>query len=241
MVAAVARACALGDDLGVPIGIPEGWEKKLVKEMSPDVALDAEEVATLTEAALRRGDQPLAYQASGVGLVRAGPGQEARFLFLRALSLPSWEAQRRGDCLAAVVHLARRQRQMDLVARAVEMSVSAGERAMSPAEAEGVLQRERSDRSFPDFRPDPPYPVCSHCGKRHPADPLAMADDDEEDDPLFDLPPELDVMPAELVSMLLEIAEKYGRAGGEIPPLESLREMDPELFQRLGRKRKKRR
>jgi len=120
LAAGVARACALGDSMGVPFTIPSEWQKSLTTALTKSEAkLDAALLRALGEAALRRGDHELAYAATAAGL-RQG-GADARFLFIRAQALPIWLFDRRDSLLAAAAELARRQHDMDLVNEILEM------------------------------------------------------------------------------------------------------------------------
>ena len=171
LAGAVARACALGDDMDVAFTIPTGWEGLLFKELSVQQSrLEARQLRALGEAALRRGRRELAYAVSAAGLAKGGDG-EARFLLLRAQALPESEFERQADCLAAVAELGRRRRDMSLVAEAVELR--RGERGrkmdffdwMTPSGKEAfsmtteqvstVLKREKQLPTFPAYKPAP--------------------------------------------------------------------------------------
>ncbi|MGD9289890.1 MAG: hypothetical protein PVG74_19890, partial [Desulfobacterales bacterium] len=118
---ALARGCQLGDDMGIPITIPMEYEKKLrdffaTEDSSHDIAT----IRVIAETAIQNKHFELAYAAAGVGLVKQGAAT-ARFLLLRARSLPIWEIERRDDCLTAVIELARRERDLDLIDEAIEL------------------------------------------------------------------------------------------------------------------------
>ncbi len=118
--AAVARVCAIGDDMGVEIEIPEILEAQIVKELSAgDRKFHADQLRALAEASLRRNRNKLAYAATAAGLALGGD-TDARFLFLRARTLGG-NVSRRFDCLAAAAELARRQRDVALLNRIVEL------------------------------------------------------------------------------------------------------------------------
>ncbi len=117
---ATARICLLGEQLGVPFRIPEPWNSRLAAALSANpAALGGAGRLALGEAALRRANFHLAYAVSTAGLA-AGGLQEARFLLLRARALPPFLTERRNQCLAAVVTMARRQRDNTLVSAAIE-------------------------------------------------------------------------------------------------------------------------
>ncbi|MCC6536590.1 MAG: hypothetical protein IT162_03510 [Bryobacterales bacterium] len=118
---ASARICLLGDRLGVAFYIPHPWSGDIAAALRQGsaAALDSAALLSLGEAALRRQNHSLAYVLSTAGLA-AGGVTEGRFLLLRARSLPQSEDERRNQCLAAVVTLARRQRDNALVSAAIE-------------------------------------------------------------------------------------------------------------------------
>jgi hypothetical protein len=102
-----------------------------------------------------------------------GGATEARFLLLRARALPSWEFERRSDCIAVTAELARRQRDMALVDAAVDLQRGHGgfgmdfldpldtmdEHAFSRTteQVNAVLKREKQSRTFPVQEPEPFY------------------------------------------------------------------------------------
>jgi hypothetical protein len=165
---AVARACALGDDMGVPFTIPPDWENGIVKELSnAQNRLQARELRTLGEAALRRDRRELAYACSAAGLAK-GSDTEGRFMLLRARALPEWEFQRRAECIAAAAELGRRRRDMDLVDEAVDLARGRRRRrrsffgwiddidhnviSLTGEKLNAVLQREKQSAKFPVFK-----------------------------------------------------------------------------------------
>src|SRR5204863_7086135 len=121
LVAATARVCVLGDDVGVPFTIPTAWHARLWQELAnAHGKLESRQVEMLGKAALRTNQKELAYAASAAGL-ELGADQEARFLLLRARALPEWEFERRDDCIAATVELGRRRRDMSIINEAIEL------------------------------------------------------------------------------------------------------------------------
>src|SRR5271157_1728386 len=189
LAAAVARGCALGDDLGWPLTIPPAFEKQLLDELGRTPgAMVARQLRLLAEAALRLDRRHLAFAASGAGLAKGG-ATEARFLLLRGRALPEYEPERRDQCFAAAAELARRQRDMGLVDEAVEcrrghffMGVlnphaSGSSSSMSTDQLNKVLSLEKQASEFPPFR-TPKF--------ESPFDDEPFFDDDEEDDEEFD-------------------------------------------------------
>jgi len=212
LASAVARACALGEDVGVAFSIPPGWESEILKELSEKPGkLEVRPLLALGEAALLRDRRELAYAASGAGLAKGGD-TEGRFLLLRARALPEWEFERRADCLAAAAELGRRCRDMDLVDEAVELqrgragrrlgfpdwldSMSGPAFSMSSEELNRVLKREKQS---------PKFPVYNWAPDRVPFDREAFCEDQED---------ELDIeqgMLDEFARLVLELERAPGK------------------------------
>ncbi len=119
LLAGAVKACMLGEWAGLAIALPQGWNKPLIAALHlPTCPLDAAQMLTLGEAALRSLAPELAYNVSSVGL---GKGQaNAGFLFLRARSLPRWAFARRSGCFTASLELARRERNTELAGRILD-------------------------------------------------------------------------------------------------------------------------
>lgn len=255
---AVARACVLGEDVGFAIEIPAGWEKRLLRELPEQAALlEPKELRTLAEASLRRGNQKLGYAVSGLGLIHPD-AYIARFLLLRARSLPRWEPERFEQCLTASAELARRERNMDLVKEAVHLgrqgiapwvNVVEPDDSMSNGEIEEVLETERRALSYPRFRRVEPLDaepcLCPACRQDQ------RAIDVFDDEPIFDEPfwddeeslapwkgidpTEFPDFPPAMVEPMAELVFKYATEDGSLPPLDLIAEQDPALFDRLQR------
>jgi hypothetical protein len=115
----LVKACLLGDSVGIPAAIPENWKDPLrACCMDPGIALDTAEMLVLGEAAIRSQAPELAFAVSVRGLARGGA--DARFLFLRARSLPPGVSERRCDCLSAALELAHREGNKDLAGKLLE-------------------------------------------------------------------------------------------------------------------------
>lgn len=124
LVQAVARGCRLGDDLSISFEIPQNWVPYLIKGLSKkDCQLDILLLQSLAEAAWRRDQNELAFAVSRLGLQRGGPGK-GWFMFLRARILSICSIARMKDCLAAAAELARRQGDMNLLAKVVDFGQS---------------------------------------------------------------------------------------------------------------------
>ena len=208
LAAAVARGCALGDDMGVPFNIPLKWEKELTEFFTAqECSLDPPVIRTLAGAALRNRNAELAYAASGAGLSNDGRDL-ARFLLLRARSLPTWMIDRRNDCIGAAIEIARRQRDMDLLDEAIELRrdgrawqfpfsiwnsvIDESDFSIDAETLDKVLQREKEALGYPsldnrfrnDVYGDDDDDMCRYCDKKDCPDRRAnyTPDDLDEDD-----------------------------------------------------------
>jgi hypothetical protein len=170
LVTAVARGCKLGDDMGITVAIPREYEKKLVVFFTTENSLhDPATIRIIAETALRNNNFELAYAAAGDGLLQRGAAT-ARFLLLRARSLPAWEISRRDGCITAAIELARRERDMDLVDEAIELRrdlsrvpfgfsffnnmTGEGNSSMETEKLNKILQLEKEAREYPSDMPD---------------------------------------------------------------------------------------
>ena len=128
----------------------------------PQVAasLGTDELQTLCEAGVCARNVDLAYAASAAGLQRGG-ASEARFLLLRARSLPEIRYERRSLCAAAALELARHRRDQQVVHEAVELlhgPLEASNLSLSLEEAGEVLRSEKKEpNTFAADRHDPDY------------------------------------------------------------------------------------
>src|ERR1035438_3100682 len=122
-------------------------------------SLNVGQLQTLAEAGLSAEHFKLAYAVSGAGLERGGP-TEASFLLLRAVALPEYQEERRGVCAVAAAQLARQQRHMDVVEKAVELIADSpfSDLSLTPEQASTVVREEKAERAFPtSYRPGPDY------------------------------------------------------------------------------------
>ena len=161
----LARGCALCEDLNLPVTIPVPWRARLLTDLAARQSIpNPHSLRKIAEAALRRQDRELAFALSDRGLELGAP-HTARFLLLRARSLPLWEDERIAYCLEISAALARRVRDMNLVHDVVDawqtvfgpgsglgleanlLDPSADE--TSQDEIDHVLARERQERELP--------------------------------------------------------------------------------------------
>jgi len=259
---AVGRGCMLGDDIGVPFSIPSECEKQMTDFFSArKCTLDTILLRSITDAALRAKKMELAYAASGAGLLRGG-ADSARFLLLRVHSLPNWTWDRRNECIAAAIELARRERDMDLIDEAVELQrkgkgspyglsvwdvmLNGSAHSIDDIKPDQILQRERDERQYPSYTEhfhDEPYEDdedhdCRNCDIEDCADRKAeyapdVFDDHQDDDYLEDLPELPEDMPPEMLPLIVELLLKHTGADGRLPSLEELARKEPELMEEM--------
>jgi len=219
--AAVARAVALAADVGIGMRISKNWLEETARQLPERKrALDPAHLRTLAEAGLCAGISSLAYEASGEGLQRGAT--EARFLFLRARSVPGDQARRMAACAAAAAEMARRQRDTELIEESVnflhEVPVYAGA-SLTFEQAAEVLRREKAARSsngnpVPEYADLIPDRVCQCPACRRARGEAEDNDDDDDsldaDDFLDDIPPD---MPKEIARMLFEEVQRAVERG----------------------------
>jgi hypothetical protein len=170
LVNAMAKGCQVGDDMGIAVAIPQAHEKKLRNFFSNEGNLhDTAAIRIIAETALKNDNLELAYTAAGAGLLQHGVAV-ARFLLLRARSLPGWEIDRQDDCITAAIELARRERDLDLIDEAIELRrngngwpfgfsifnpiIGEDKPSMDTEALNQVLQREKKAREYPSSMMD---------------------------------------------------------------------------------------
>jgi hypothetical protein len=250
---ALARAAVAATEADLAIEVPARFHVVLERELRSGVDADSCELAALASSLVTRNDFELAYQAAGAGL-RRGDALQARFLLLRARSLPAFSRARRRDACAAAAELARRQRDTDFVEEAVELAredgrSSAGAGTLAPDALDKILAREKSAMEYPD-RPSPEDArwICPDCGGMHSYDDDNGDDDfgDEDDEQDDDSGPDEEALLEELERADLpsiaglprdierDLLKFVIRNGGKIPddPREIARK-DPALARRI--------
>ena len=165
LLVAFGRVCAIGEDMGLATALVERMPEMLIRDLSaPAISVDPRSLAALGETALRQNEDPLAYAIARAGLAQ-GAENQARFLFLRARSLPMWEEERRSACIAAAKELARRNHDSDLQKRIGEWreeelewldTPGQAKAALDSAEIVSLVRSEIEDRVFPAEPPDLP-------------------------------------------------------------------------------------
>jgi hypothetical protein len=171
LLSATVRVCVLGDDVGATFTIPTTWQERLLQELTNARGeLESRQLEILGKAALRTNQKALAYAASVAGLEMGGDA-EARFLLLRARSLPDWELERCDNCIAAAVELGRRRQDTSIINEAVELrrgrrkastnffdwldSEDWDDFSMTTEQIHTVLRLEKHARAFPKDRTAP--------------------------------------------------------------------------------------
>jgi hypothetical protein len=142
--------------------LPAMSEQMMHELSAPNISVNPQSLMALGENAVRHSKFPLSYAVSGAGLAQ-GNQNYARFLLLRAQSIPPWEVERRSSCLAAAAELARRHHDADLLKHIGECrseslewldGVREARSAMDNDEINGIVQREVNARVFPLSEPD---------------------------------------------------------------------------------------
>jgi hypothetical protein len=246
---AMVRVVELAKDMQIAMPIPGDWLRETAGQFGrASQSLNVAQLAALAEIGLEAQVSEMAYAVSTAGLERGG-ASEASFLLLRARSLPYNE--RRAVCAAAAAQLARQQRQMDLVEKAVEELTGSpfDDLTLTTEQAATVVRKEKAERAFPtSYRPGPDYGNllgaglcdCPNC-RRARGEAVSPFEDFEEDDDEVDLDEALDNMPLppgvtpEMARMLVQEAVKSVERG------ESMDAMLNRVFGSApgGRKRKK--
>ncbi len=240
----LAKACALGDLVGVPLAIPKKWEDRLSAWfIHPDLSLETAQVLVLGEAAMRSQAPKLAFAISAAGLARGGA--DARVMFLRARALPPWASERRYHCLSAALELARRERNTDLAGKLLDelqghprnmfglddcMDEIAHEGySLEPELLNAVLEEERAEMQFPvPGRSALPRYVREHeTDEFDSAGPRRWGNEFDENEDLAQLQDLLENMPAE-VAREVNKAIALGASAEQILPQLSSREDSPE-------------
>ena len=222
---AVIRVIELARDMQSVQPIPGDWLAEVSRQFPhSSQSLNVGQLHTLAEAGLDAERFELAYAVSAAGLERGGPTQ-AGFLLLRARSLPKYGDGRWAVCAAAAAELARRERHMDVVERAVELLAESPfeDLTLTPEQVSTVLQKEKAERAFPTaYRPGPDYSdffgedlcMCPEC--RHAR---GEADGDDGVDAIFggtEIPPDL---PPDLAKILFEETRKSVQRGESLDSL----------------------
>ena len=232
---AVIRVLELAKDMQSVQPVPGDWLTEMASQFprsSP--SLNVGQLQTLAEAGLYAQRFELAYAVSAAGLERGGPTQ-AGFLLLRAQSLLGYGDGRWAVCGAAAAELARRERHMDVVEKAVELLADSPfqDLTLTSEQASTVLQKEKAERAFPTaYRRGPDYsdflgaadlcmcPECRHA-RGEGAGPFDFEEDDDDAglDAILDgtgFPPD---MPPDIAKILFEEMGKSVRRGESLDSL----------------------
>jgi len=243
---ALARVTALAAEMHLKLEVPGSWMIEVAKQFPASrQTLDAAQLRSLAESAVRAGVGDLAYAASAAGLERGG-ATEVRFLLLRAQAVTGQFA-RRVVCAKAAAVLARQQQDTELVEESVELVRGLFEFdhvSLTFDQARDVLLKEKAAGEPPSKRrPGPTYDdliggacQCARCRRKRgeAVDPADDLDDDEfvEDEDfgfesLPDMPPGMAEMFAEEIAKAIRRGESVEEfiarllAGG--PPRKSKR------------------
>ncbi|HTQ86774.1 MAG TPA: hypothetical protein VMI93_11225 [Candidatus Solibacter sp.] len=239
--AALARVVALAKDMNsASIKIPQSYIDSAAQQLAGNSAsLDTAQIQVLAEAGVNADHCNLAYTASAAGLQRGG-ASEARFLLLRARGLPERQFRRRALCAAAVVQIARQNRDTELLEKAANLlrgPLRSAELELTPAQAAEVLRKEKAEPEFlarsgegPDYRDILKEKLCNcpECRRARGEAPDSFAgevEDEFEDEPDLDklfagmpLPPD---MPKDVAAMILEETRQAVERGESLESLMS--------------------
>jgi hypothetical protein len=233
----IARLVAIAKDLGIkkfyfPVPYLEETARQFPRAMS---SLDINQLRTLTETALGTGNDEFAYAVSREGLSRGGE-TEARFLLLRARSMPERQGDRHAICAAAAAELARPHRDMETIGEAVDLVRGVADSdpfTLTLDQAREVVRKEIAASDYPagnsrgpDYSALLPDNLCN-CPKcrRARGEMPSPFDDDDFDDADFDDNFDDDKMakifnervpegmPPELAQMLFEVLKEGYRNG----------------------------
>jgi hypothetical protein len=246
--AQIARLVALAKDVGIKkFYLPVPYLQEAARQF-PRVrgSLDIGQLRSLAETAVAMGDDQFAYAASGEGLSRGGD-TEARFLVLRARSMPERQGDRHVICAAAAAELARPLRDMETVGEAVDLVrrvFDSDPFSLTLDQAREVVRKEIAASEYPTYNSrGPDYSAllpdnscdCPKCRRARGEMPSPFDDDDFDDkefDENFDdeqmqrifnerVP---EGMPPELAQMLFEVLKEGYRNG--LSPDEILEGLD---------------
>ena len=170
LLAGAVKACVLAAWAGLPLSLSQGWSLPLMEALhQPNCSADTAQMLLLGETALDSFLTELSYAISAVGL--ASGQANARFLFLRARSLPQWAFLRREGCFTAALELARRERDMELAGKILDQltggktgararrgynlgmpdDVEIADRPVSPELLSQILVDEQDQKQFPIY------------------------------------------------------------------------------------------
>lgn len=257
--AALARVIALAKDMNsASLRIPQSYIDAAAQQLPGNSAsLDTARIEVLAEAGVNANHSDLAYTASAAGLKRGGAG-EARFILLRARGLPERQFRRRALCAAAVVQIARQNRDTELLEKAANLlrgPLRSADLELTPAQAAEVLRKEKAEPEFlahsgegPDYRDILQEKLCNcpECRRARGEAPDSFADEVEEefeDEPDLDelfagmsLPPD---MPKDIAAMILEETRQAVKRGESLDSLMS-RLLGPGASRRSEKKGRRR-
>lgn len=245
LVLSIARGLALGDDMNVPFRIPMEFRLKIeafFAALIPAFDFDPAVIHTIAQAALRQENMQLAYAAANAVLCRTGANttETARFLLVRARSLPLWEKNRRVDCISAAVELARKQRDNDLLDEAIELGREmsrhvpffrnfAGE-SMAPDLLEKIVLRERQIQNYPSSSMGIHQSDYFNSDQFDEDDELLDYDcdcDDDYDEYTGPLPEEFRSLPPSVLVQLMKLVVKHMSSNGGLPSFSEVCRKDP--------------
>jgi hypothetical protein len=199
--ASIARVAAIAKDLRIEdFKLPGAYLEEAAKQFaSVRNSFDTTQLRTLADMALAEQNARFAYAVSAEGLKRGSP-TEARFLMVRARSLPKWAGGRHVVCAAAAAEFARAHQDVDVLGEAVDLvrGVSGPDPVSLTLEQAGeVVRTEMAATAYPSItKPGPDYRTlisdwcdCPDCRRARGETPDFFDhedfDDDDDDDDVF--------------------------------------------------------
>jgi len=240
----IARLVAIAKDVGIKkFHLPVPYLGEAARQFPrAKGSLDINQLRTLAETALAMGDEEFAYAVSGEGLSRGGD-TEARFLVLRARSMPGQQGDRHVICAAAAAELARPHRDMETIGEAVDLVRGVTESdpfSLTLEQAREVVRKEIAASDYPAYNSrGPDYSAlmpdnlcdCPKCRRARGETPHPFVDEDFDDDDLDDEKMESifnervpEGMPPEVAKMFFEVLKEGYRNG--LSPDEILKALD---------------
>jgi hypothetical protein len=188
---ASARSIRLSNDLNVRVFRPAAWDPIIDHALrhTPGILAPADLLLVGRSAACNKRPEQ-AYLASAAGLANASGPMAARFLLLRASSLPFWAHRRVTQCLRTAMALAQQSHDPDLmrdVSAAIDRHPATRRtismRGATPLTADlvrEVLAAERKATAYPKDQYECDQPVVATVSDVPFAGPQFFIDDDED-------------------------------------------------------------
>ncbi|MFI5379664.1 MAG: hypothetical protein ACHRHE_10230 [Tepidisphaerales bacterium] len=255
---AYGRTVRMAEALSIRLWRPTAWIEIVEKYVRDSGAtMTHADLLTIGRSGQANQRPQMAYMASAAGLASAAGPMAARFLLLRARSLPGWASGRISQCLRAAMELAETSHDEALMKevlceieqhaptrQARTRGGSAGRKLGGELLAE-IIKSERAAKQYPADRATADKHLVAIESDAPPLKPVDFAtsfddDDDDDDDDNDDFADEdeddeydddpMPDLPQEVMGIIREMLEKFGR----IPSPEELMKRHPFLAMRLA-------